>query len=75
MNLLNALFVGGVAACAVYGLVCLLSYACDLEETIDERAEREVLDHLPDVRKMGGRDVTEAMGEDYRYDNRQKYSE
>ena len=54
MDMLNAIFVGGVAAVAVYGLVCLLSYACDLEETIDERAEREVLDHLPDVRKKVG---------------------
>jgi hypothetical protein len=54
MNLLNGIFLGGVAACAVYGLVCLLSYACDLEETIDERAERDATDHLPDVRKKVG---------------------
>ncbi len=46
MNLLNGLFLGGVAACAVYGLVCLLDYACDLEETIDERAEREVAEEI-----------------------------
>ena len=59
MNLLNGLFLGGVAAVAVYGLVCLLDYACDLEETIDERAER---------------DVTEHMAQDYRYENRQKYN-
>ena len=54
MDILNGLFLGGVAAAAVYGLVCLLDHACDLEETIDERAEREVLDHLPDVRKKVG---------------------
>lgn len=60
MNLLNCLFLGGVAAIAVYGLCVLLDYACDLEETIDERAER---------------DVTETMAEDYRYENRQKYHE
>lgn len=54
MDLLNGLFLGGVAAVAVYGLVCLLDNACDLEETIDERAEREVFDHLPDVRKKVG---------------------
>lgn len=59
MNLLNGLFLIGVAAVAVYGLVCLLDYACDLEETIDERAER---------------DVTEHMAQDYRYENRQKYN-
>ena len=46
MNLLNALFVGGVAAVAVYGLVCLLDHACDLEETIDERAEREAAEKM-----------------------------
>lgn len=60
MNLLNGLFLGGVAAIAVYGLVCLLDSACDLEETVDEQAHR---------------DVTEAMAEDYRYEARQKYSE
>lgn len=60
MNLLNGLFLGGVAAIAVYGLVCLLDYACDLDESIDERVAR---------------DVTETMAEDYRYENRQKYSE
>lgn len=59
MNLLNGLFLGGVAAVAVYGLVCLLDYACDLEESIDERVAR---------------DVTETMAEDYRYENRQKYN-
>lgn len=58
MNLLNGLFLGGVAAVAVYGLVCLLDYACDLEESIDERVAR---------------DVTEAMADDYRHENRQKY--
>lgn len=60
MNLLNGLFLGAVAAAAVYGLVCLLDNACDLEETIDQRAER---------------DVTEQMARDYRFENRQKYYE
>lgn len=46
MNLLNGLFIGGVAAVAVWGLVCLLDNACDLEETIDERAEREVAEKM-----------------------------
>jgi hypothetical protein len=59
MNLLNGLFLGGVSAIAVYGLVCLLDYACDLEENIEERVSR---------------DVTESMAEDYRYENRQKYN-
>jgi hypothetical protein len=59
MNLLNGLFLGAVAAVAVYGLVVLLDYACDLEESIEERAER---------------DVTEAMAEDYRWEAKQKYN-
>ncbi len=60
MNLLNGLFLGGVAAVAVYAIVSLLESAVDLEETIDEKAHR---------------DVTETMAEDYRYEARQKYSE
>lgn len=59
MMLLNGFFLGAVAAAAVYALVCLLDSAVDLEETIDEKAHR---------------DVTETMAEDYRYENRQKYN-
>lgn len=59
MNLLNGLFLGGVAAVAVYAIVSLLESAVDLEEAIDEKAHR---------------DVTETMAEDYRHENRQKYN-
>lgn len=50
----------GVGAIAIFGLVVLIDHACDLEETAEERVSR---------------DVTEAMAEDYRYENRQKYHE
>jgi len=48
MDILNSLLIGGIAAAGVYGLVCLLSAACDLNETIEERAEREVLEKMDD---------------------------